>query len=135
MKPGLTPGRSAELTIRVTREMCPHFDGVLVHPVYATWTLVHHFELTGRRLLAPHLEAEQEAVGAHISVDHKSPAPIGSTVTIRAEIESFENNRLVCRMSASCGPRLLATGSFVQVILSKQRLRSLIERYQPEALE
>jgi hypothetical protein len=47
MKSGLDPGVFAEMRVVVTPDMCPHFDGVLVHPVYATWTLVHHMEIVG----------------------------------------------------------------------------------------
>lgn len=129
MKPGLEPGKFAEWTVHVTPAMCPHFDGVLVHPIYATWTLVHHMELTGRKLLAPYLEDHEEAVGAHISVDHRSPAFIGSDLVIRAEAETVGRHKLTCKMSARCGSRTLASGLFVQIIMSKKRLQSIIDRH------
>ena len=74
MKPGLTPGVFVEQEFRVTPEMCPHFHGELKHPVYATWTAVHHMELVGRALLEPHLEPDEEGIGAHLTIDHRSPA-------------------------------------------------------------
>jgi len=133
MKPGLEPGRFVELHIRVTPQMCPHFDGVLKHPVLATWSLVHHIELAGRKLLEPHLEDQEEGVGVHVSIDHRAPAPIGSTVTVRAEVESVSPRRLACRVTARSGERLIAEGAFVQAILPKSRLRELFEGRAPNA--
>lgn len=111
--------------------MCPHFDGQLVHPVLATWYVVHHMELAGRKLLEPYLEAHEEGVGAHIRVDHRSPAPIGSRVTVVAEASECRPHRLKCLVRALCGERVVAEGEFVQVILPKERLRAIIERHRP----
>ena len=119
----------AELTWLVTPEMCPHFDGVLVHRIYATWTMVHHFEIVGRKLIAAYLEADEEALGVHVSVDHKSPALIGSSVTVRAEVESLTARRLTCAVRAHCGARLIGQGVFVQVVMPRVRLESLIARH------
>lgn len=126
MRPGLVAGLKVELSVTVTPDMCPHFDGRLHHPVCATWTLVNHMEVAGRRLLEPFLEDHEEGVGAHISIDHRSPAPIGATITVCAEVESSAHNRLVTKMSVLCGERLLATGKFVQVILEKSRLAAIL---------
>lgn len=125
MKPGLDPGKSFELQVVVTRAMCPHFDGVLHHPVCATWTLVEHMEVAGRKLLQPHLDDDEEGVGAHISVDHRAPAPIGATVRVRAEVISCTHRRLTTLMTAWCGGRVIAEGRFVQVILPKAKLAAL----------
>ena len=128
MRPGLLPGLRFELTVTVTPEMCPHFDGRLHHPVCATLTLVNYMEVAGRRLLEPYLDDNEEGVGAHISIDHRSPAPIGAEICVSAEVESLSHNRLVTRMSAWCGQRLLAAGKFVQVVLEKQRLAAILEQ-------
>ena len=125
----LEPGTFSERTWQVTPEMCPHFDGVLVHPVYATWTMVHHMEVVGRKLIVPYLETHEEAVGAHVSVDHKSPALIGSNVTVRAEVETATAHRLTCTVSARCGPRLIGQGVLVQVVMQKTRLDAMLARH------
>ncbi len=128
MKPGLE-GRSAELEVLVTAEMCPHFDGALVHPVYATWTMVNHMEVAGRKLIVPYLEEDEEAVGAHIRVDHRSPATIGSRVTVTAATESATPHRLTCRTVARVGDRIVGEGVFVQVVMPKSRLQTLLDRH------
>lgn len=129
MKAGLVPGSFAELHVDVISSMCPHFDGVLVHPVFATWEMVHYMEVAGRKLIAAFLEPHEEAVGAAISVAHRSPATIGSRVAVRAEVESLSQRRVTARVSAHCGTRVLGEGTFVQVVLPRERLEAMLRRY------
>ncbi len=133
MRPGLDPGVFHELTATVTDDMCPHFDGKLVHRVYSTWSLVHHMELAGRRVLVPHLEPHEEAVGGGISVRHRSPAIVGSDVRVRATVKSLVRGRLLCDTHAWCGTRLLADGEFVQVIMEKRVLEALLAKCAEES--
>ena len=74
MKNTLQVGQLAEVTITVTEDMCPAFDGIIVHRVYSTWSMAHHMELAARKILAPHLEEEEEGIGSHLSIDHLAPA-------------------------------------------------------------
>lgn len=130
MQANLTPGARVELEIVVTPEMCPHFDGRLVHPVLSTWMTVHYMELAGRRLLVPHLDELHEGIGARITIEHKSPAPVGAKVRVCATIESWDGKNLVCTTQAVCGRRVVAEGRFVQVILTRARLAAVIARAQ-----
>lgn len=133
MKPGLVPDLESFVDIEVTPEMCPHFRGRLHHPVCATWTLVHYMEVAGRMLLEPFLDESEEAVGAHIGIDHRSPAPIGTYVRIFAKASGVTSTRLVTEMRAESAGRVVATGKFVQVIMPKQRLEAILNqvRLQP----
>lgn len=135
MKPGLVHGRFEELTILVTPEMSPHFEGRLIHPVYSTWWLVHHMELAGRRVLAPHLEEHEEAVGGGIRIEHCGPALIGTPVRVRATVESCEKGRLDCRVTAHAAERPLALGIFTQVIMPRAKLAALLHRAASEVQE
>ncbi len=131
MLDGLTPGTAFVLEFEVAESMCPHFDGALVHPVCATWTLCHQMEVAGRKLLAPYLEPQEEAVGAHISIDHRAPAVIGSCVRVRAETVHATHRRLEASVTAHAGDRLLATGRFVQIVLSKEMLAAILDHLGP----
>ena len=128
MRAEVTPGTAAEVSFRVEAQLCPHFDGVLIHPVCATWEIVHHMEVAGRKLLAPFLEPDEEGIGAHISVNHHAPAAIGSTVRVEAVAKSWTHRRLTCTLQAHSGDRLIAEGEFVQVVLPKERLERLFAR-------
>lgn len=128
MKPGLAPGVSTEFEVVVTPDMCPDYDGEIVHPVYSTWSLIHHMEMAGRKIILPFLDATEEAVGTEVSAHHSAPAKVGRTVRIVAEIESVRGNKVRCSMTAYAGPRVLGHGHTVQAILKKERLQELFER-------
>ena len=115
----------------MTREMCPTFDGVVVHPCYSSLSVAHHFELAARKVLVDFLEAHEEGIGTHVSVDHLAPCPIGRTVRVRAalaEVVQERNIHVVCDVTVHDGDRLLARGRQVQVVMNKDDLKKHIER-------
>ncbi len=128
MKPGLKPGVRAEVRTQVTEDMAPVFDGVMVHPVYSTWSMVHHMELAARKVLAPYLEEHEEGLGTHVSVDHVSPARVGQTVLVVAECIDATPKMVTCRVTAHEGDRLLGRGTQVQTVLSRDTIAKLIGR-------
>ncbi len=144
MKPSLKIGNTAEVRITVTEDMCPAFDGVVVHRVYSTWSMAHHMELAARKVLAPHLEEHEEGIGSHLSIDHVAPTPLGHEVRVVATAVEIGPTTLVCDVIAyhapapgnggeretASGPaeRIVGRGRQVQRILPKEKLRSLIAR-------
>ncbi len=114
--------QTAGHTFVVTQSMCPHFEERLVHPVCATWTLVHQMEYAGRLVIVPVLEADEEAVGARFAITHRSPATIGSAVEVTARVLSATRRRLTCDVRAHVGPRLVAEAEFVQISMPKPEL-------------
>src|SRR5262249_24491887 len=125
---GLKVGNTAEVTATVTEEMCPAFDGVIVHRVYSTWSMAHHMELAARKVLAPHLEAHEEGIGSHLSIDHLAPTPLGRSVRVVATAVEVGPTTLVCDLLAYDGPRLVGRGRQVQRVLPREKLKALIER-------
>ncbi len=131
MKPGFEPGIIREITVEITPDMCPAFDGVVIHRVYSTWSVAHHFELAARKVLADFLEAYEEGIGSHVSVDHLAPCPVGRVVRVRAalkEVQRAHHVRVVCELTAFDGERLLARGRQVQVVMNKEHLSRYLER-------
>jgi fluoroacetyl-CoA thioesterase len=132
MKPSLVLGDKAEVVITVTEDMCPAFDGVVVHRVYSTWSMAHHMELAARKVLAPHLEEHEEGIGAHLSIDHLAPTPLGHCVRLVAKAVEIGATTLVCDVIAyhvrGEGERIVGRGRQVQRILPKSKLKALIER-------
>ena len=131
MKPGFDPGITREVTVVVTEEMCPAFDGVIIYRVYSTWSAAHHFEIAARKVLADFLETHEEGVGSHLSVDHLAPCPLGRTVRVRAELVEVSKDhhpRVVCNVTAYDGDRLLAKGKQIQVVMNKEHLQHYMER-------
>lgn len=128
MKSTLKIGNTAEITAEVTEDMCPAFDGIVVHKVYSTWSMAHHMELAARKVLAPHLEDHEEGIGSHLSIDHLSPTPLGHTVRIVAEAVEVDNSTVICELLAYDGERLVGRGKQTQRVLPKKKLESLIKR-------
>ena len=131
MKSGFDPGITREHTVVVTADMCPAFEGVVIHRVYSTWSAAHHFEIAARMVLVDFLEEHEEGVGSHLSVDHLAPCPVGRTVRVRAELVEVTNDRhprVVCNVTAYDGDRLLARGKQVQVVMNKEHLQHYLER-------
>ncbi len=131
MKAGFRPGVIREITAVVTEDMCPAFDGVIVHRCYSTWSLVHHMEIAARKVLVDFLEGHEEGIGSHVSVDHLAPCRVGTSVRVRAELAEVErgrHHRVVCNVAAYDGERLLARGRQVQVIMDKEHLARYLER-------
>ena len=128
MKPSLKVGNTAEVTAVVTEDMCPAFDGVIVHRVYSTWSMAHHMEVAARNVLSPYLQEHEEGIGSHISIDHLAPTPVGRTVRIVAQAVEVGETTLVCEVKAYDGDRLVGRGRQIQRVLPKKKFKSLIER-------
>lgn len=131
MRPGFEPGITRQLDITVTADMCPAFDCVVVHRVYSTWSVAHHFELAARKVLVDFLEDDEEGIGSHVSVDHLAPCAVGRKVTIRGTLTEVSHGRhvkVVCALEAYDGERLLARGTQIQVVMKKEHLQRYIER-------
>ncbi len=127
MKPGLTPGIQQETTFEVTEAMCPAFDGVVVHRVCATWTLVRFMEVASRKVLVGFLEPHEEGVGSHASCDHMGPAPVGRRVRVIATATDVSDRELVCDLVAFCGEQMIASGRTVQKIFPRDVLDRLLK--------
>ena len=132
MKPTLQIGNSAEVVVTVTADMCPAFDSVVVHEVYSTWSMAHHMELAARKVLAPHLDEDEEGIGSHLSIDHVGPTPLGHQVRVVAEAVELGPSTLVCEVIAyhvrPDGDRIVGRGRQVQRILPRTKLAALIAR-------
>ena len=135
MKPELTVGAKAEVEITVTEDMCPAFDGIVVHRVYSTWSMAHHMELAARKVLAPHLDDHEEGIGRHLSIEHLAPAAVGATVCVRAEATSLDDTTLTCDVTAWAGDTLLGRGRQVQRVLPKAVLKKIIDRAERDQTE
>ncbi len=132
MKTSLTIGATAEVRIRVSEDMCPAFDDVIVHRVYSTWSMAHHMELAARKVLAPHLEPHEEGIGAHLSIDHVAPTPLGHEVRVVARAVELDATTLVCDVTAyhvrGGKETVVGRGRQVQRILPRKTLEGIIER-------
>ncbi|MDY7108690.1 MAG: hotdog domain-containing protein [Planctomycetota bacterium] len=133
MKPSLKVGNTAEVAITVTEDMCPAFDGIVVHRVYSTWSMAHHMELAARKVLKDHLEEHEEGIGSHLSIEHLAPVPVGHQVRVVARATEIGRTTLVCdtiayHVRAGRDDKVVGTGIQIQRILPRKKLEALITR-------
>ena len=124
MRDGLVPGTAGEVEITVTEAMVARFEELgLIHPVYATWTMVKHMEEASRKVILPFLEEDEDAVGHAVQVVHLAPTPVGMRVRVRAALERVDGRRIHCRIEATNERERIGEGSTIQIVVSRRRLR------------
>lgn len=128
MKPGLEPGYQETMTVVVKEDMVASFGGQMVHPVLSTVSMVYYMEWTGRKVILPFLEDDEEGVGASIDIRHLAPAPVGKTVSFVATVKVVTPQKVVCDVIAEHDRAIVGEGEFVQVIVPKEKLKANIER-------
>lgn len=122
------PGDAKTYSRRVREEDCATFDSGQVHPVYATFALARDAEWCCRLFVLEMKEAEEEGIGTMLSIQHVSPAMIGSTVVFTGTVKEIKGNALICTFEAHVGDRLIATGETGQKILRKEKLEQLFRQ-------
>jgi fluoroacetyl-CoA thioesterase len=111
--------------ILVTEKDTASFESGNVHPVYATFALGRDAEWCCRLFVLEMKESDEEGIGTFLSIEHQSPALLGSMVRFEAKISKLEKNEIVCSYEAKVGERLIAKGEQGQKILKKEKLETL----------
>jgi predicted thioesterase len=101
----------------VTEADVAAFAGGVVHRVYGTAAMVRDMEYAARLVLLDLLEPEEEGVGAEVWCRHLAPVPVGATVDLLASAAEQGDRRLVCRVEAWSGGRLVGEGRVVQAVV------------------
>src|ERR1041384_5419818 len=92
MKSTLQVGLASTKRFTVDEARCIGFMGK-EGMVYATPRMVLDVEFACRDLLLEHLDAGEDSVGAHVSIDHLAATPLGLEVTIDVAIVEIEQRR------------------------------------------
>ncbi|MGX5817567.1 thioesterase family protein [Chitinophaga lutea] len=122
------PGDQKTFTRVVREEDCAAFDSGRVHPVYATFALGRDAEWCCRLFVLEMKDAHEEGIGTMLSVEHHSPATLGSEVRFTATVTGLEGHRIRCSFEARVGGRLIARGEQEQKILPKEKLDRLFSQ-------
>ncbi|MBT9258372.1 MAG: hypothetical protein KM310_01245 [Clostridiales bacterium] len=134
MRP-IPEGYAEEVVFTVIPGMEAAFEGRVVHPVLATWWLVHYAEWASRKVLLPHLEEGEEGAGIGVNLRHRGAAPLGSQVRVKARAVKVDGRTLVCAVEAYVGDRLIATGEVYQAVWPEAELRRALSQVAPEKVE
>ena len=127
MRTGLRPGHTVDMPARVEKHMRPRLEGLVKHPLYATWAMVYHMETVSRMLLAPYLEPHEEAVGGGVLVKHLRPARIGAPLHVVARLVRVRGSRVYTRAEVHTRGRKIGEGSVLQVVMTRSRFAKLLK--------
>ncbi len=125
MKPSLKVGLSTRREIAVDEQRCIGFMGK-EGMVYATPRMVSDVEYTCRDFLLDHLDAGEDSVGAHVSIDHLAATPLGLKVVVEAKITEIDRRRVTFEFTVhdpieQCG-RGIHVRFVVETAKSRERL-------------
>ena len=127
MKAQLKRGIKVELPAVVQPWMKPRLEGLVRHPLYATWAMVYHMETASRMLLAPYLEDKEEAIGAGVLVKHLQPVGIHAHIRITATLVRIKGKKIYTRLEVFHKNRKIGEGSHLQVVMSRSRFARLLQ--------
>jgi len=94
MKASLQAGLTHTKTVEIDESRCIGFMGK-EGAVYATPRMVSDVEYTCRDFLLAHLDPGEDSVGAHVSIDHLAPTPMGMSVTVELKVAEVDRRKVV----------------------------------------
>jgi fluoroacetyl-CoA thioesterase len=128
MKQLFNVGDKKDYSAVVNENDVARFQGEIVHPVLATFSLARDIEWTTRQFVLEMRDDDEEGIGTFVNIEHKSPAFVGETVNYTGCIQRISGNELVCSVDARVGDRLIAVATTGQKILPKSKLRSIFRQ-------
>ena len=125
MKTSLVEGLAFTKRVRVDDERCISFMG-RENMVYATPRMVSDVEYACRDFLLGHLDAGEDSVGAHVSIDHLGATPPGVEVTIEARIVKLDKRRVSFEYSVKDPLEEVGRGTHVRFVVDTAKSRERI---------
>lgn len=110
------------MRLRVSPAMTARFFDCTIHPVYATFAVVEHGEYAARQAILQFLEADEDAVGTHVALEHLASAPVGAVVEITARVASVTDRTIICEVTALWEGVVIARGTQTQRVVDKRKL-------------
>jgi fluoroacetyl-CoA thioesterase len=122
MKPSLKPGLAHTRSVEVDESRCIGFMG-REGMVYATPRMVSDVEYSCRDFLLAHLDAGEDSVGAHVSIDHLAPTPLGLSATIELRVAEVDRRKVVFEFSVKDPFEEVGRGRHVRFVVETAKTR------------
>jgi fluoroacetyl-CoA thioesterase len=116
LKPSLKAGITTRREVVVDQERCIGFMGKS-GAVYATPRMVSDVEYTCRDFILPHLDAGEDSVGTHVTIDHLAATPMGLKVTIDIHVAEVERRKVVFEFTVSDPVEPVGRGRHVRFVV------------------
>jgi predicted thioesterase len=114
-------GTSGEEKLLVTGEVAINFLGNEGARVLSTPHMIGFMERTCRNTVLPLLDPGYDTVGTHVNVAHLAAAPMGTTVTFRAEVIKAGERRVEFRVEAWDETEKIGEGTHERAIINVAR--------------
>jgi len=111
-------GTSGEEKLLVTGEVAINFLGMEGARVLSTPHMIGFMERTCRNTVLPLLDPGYDTVGTHVNVAHLAAAPMGTTVTFRAEVTKVGERRVEFRVEAWDETEKIGEGTHERAIVN-----------------
>jgi len=122
VKPSLKPGLTHSKSVVVDESRCIGFMGREA-AVYATPRMVSDVEYSCRDFLLAHLDAGEDSVGAHVSIDHLAPTPMGLSATIELRVTEVDRRKVVFEFSVKDPVEEVGRGRHVRFVVDTEKTR------------
>jgi len=111
-------GTAGQETVLVTSDLAINFLGTEGARVLSTPNMILYMERTCRQTVFPLLDPGYDTVGTHVNVAHLAAAPLGSTVTFRAEVAKVNEKRIEFRVEAWDETEKIGEGTHERAIIN-----------------
>lgn len=122
MKGSLKEGLAFSKSILVDESRCIGFMGK-EGAVYATPRMVSDVEYTCRDMLLEHLDEGEDSVGAHVSIDHLAPTPMGLKVTVEVRVTEVDRRKVTWQFSVKDPVEEVGRGKHVRFVVDTAKTR------------
>ena len=122
MKETLKAGLAHSKTVQVDESRCIGFMGK-EGAVYATPRMVSDVEYTCREFLLAHLDPGEDSVGAHVSIDHLAPTPMGLSATIDLKVVEVDRRKVTFEFSVRDPLEQVGRGRHVRFVVETAKTR------------
>ena len=122
MKNSLKAGLELTKAVTVDESRCIGFMGK-EGMVYATPRMVSDVEYACRDFLLQHLDAGEDSVGAHVSIDHLAATPLGLEVKIEAKITEVDRRKVTFEFTVHDPVEQCGRGKHVRFVVETAKSR------------
>ncbi len=127
MKDSLAVGLESTRNVEIDAERTISFMGDELR-VYGTPYMVRDVEETARLLIQEHLDAGEQTVGAHVSIDHLGATLLGQTVAVHVKITGIEGRRIMLEADVHDGIDEVGKAKHVRFVIDEDRQRERLEK-------
>jgi predicted thioesterase len=120
MKSSLKPGLSFAKTLTVDESRCIGFMGK-EGMVYATPKMVSDVEYACRDWLVGHLDAGEDSVGTHVTIDHLAATPLGLSVAMEITVEAIDRKKITFAFSVRDPVEECGRGRHVRFVVENEK--------------